>query len=384
VLSKSFDTGSAVGAASEYPFRVIVVDDSAVIRGTISRWLDADPDIEVVTTAANGLIAVQSLKRCKAEVVVLDIEMPEMDGMAAIPELLKIDPDLQIIMASTLTARNADISLRALSIGAADYIPKPVSSRDSDAAANFRRELLEKVKTLAGARRRKTKEAPLPRPVSHPAPAAETPKLDLAGDTPIRLRPPSPLVPLILAIGSSTGGPQALISLFAQLSPRLSLPVLITQHMPPTFTTMLAEHLQRVTTIPCSEAVDGEELRDHHIFIAPGDYHMTVRVEETRKVIRLDQRPPVNYCRPSVDPMLQSLVEVYGGRVLTVILTGMGQDGLEGGRAVTEAGGTVVAQDESTSVVWGMPGAVATHGLCSAVLPLDRIGPEVEKLVLGR
>jgi two-component system chemotaxis response regulator CheB len=192
------------------------------------------------------------------------------------------------------------------------------------------------------------------------------------------------LVPSVLAIGSSTGGPQALLTLFETLKNKIKLPIFITQHMPPTFTTILAEHIASASGTRCAEAEDGEAVEEGRIYLAPGDYHMTVKRDGGKVVLSLNQDPPVNFCRPAVDPMLESLRAVYGSHVLTVILTGMGQDGLVGGRAIADEGGTVIAQDEETSVVWGMPGAVATGGVCSAVLPLDKIGPEILKITGAR
>jgi two-component system chemotaxis response regulator CheB len=361
----------------------MIVDDSAVIRGMIATWLDEDPKVSVVGTARNGKVALDTLARVGAEVVVLDIEMPEMDGLTALPKLLQADPDLKVIMASTLTARNADISLKALANGAADYIPKPSSTRDLQAANDFRRELTEKVKALGGVRRQKTGSVPAAAADRKAAPAAVKAKPAGFSSKEIVLRSPSNLVPQVLAIGSSTGGPQALFTLFGTLKDRVKLPIVITQHMPPTFTTILAEHLHRISGAPCSEATDGTVLQNGSIYVAPGDYHMTVVKRDGQTAVSLNQDPPVNFCRPAVDPMLESLCQVFGGHVLTLILTGMGHDGLSGGKAVVEAGGTVIAQDENSSVVWGMPGAVATNNVCSAVLPLEAIGSKVLELIGG-
>ncbi len=364
------------------PVRVMVVDDSAVIRGMLSRWLESEPGISVVNTSGNGLIALNALPKYHPEVIILDIEMPVMDGMTALPKLLEADPDIKVVMASTLTLRNADISLRALSSGAADYIPKPTSTRDILAADHFKRDLIEKVKALGEVRRRKVRPA---RRAKTSAPAAAAGKRPaIYRDTPVVLRNSAMLVPNVLAIGSSTGGPQALFKLFESLGNKVQLPIFITQHMPPTFTTILAEHIARVAKMPCAEAQDGEAVQAGQIYLAPGNFHMTVKMKSGEPVISLNQDPPINFCRPAVDPMLDSLTEAFGGRILTVILTGMGQDGLMGGRHVVEKGGAVIAQDEATSVVWGMPGAVATNGVCCAVLPIERIGEEVLRLIGGR
>ncbi len=294
--------------------------------------------------------------------------MPVMDGLTALPKLLEAEPGIEIIMASTLSTRNADISIRALNAGAADYVPKPTSSRDIRTGEEFRRELLTKVKTLGKVRRRRRSAARGKGLASGPGPYPAKP---------IALRKPGPVRPEVLAIGSSTGGPQALFAVLGGLNPDIRQPILITQHMPPTFTTILAEHIARASGRPCAEAKNGDVVRSGHIYVAPGDFHMVVETNKAQRVFRLSKAPPENFCRPAVDPMLRSLAKVFGPGVLSVILTGMGRDGLNGGEAVTKAGGTVIAQDEQSSVVWGMPGAVATAGLCSAVLPITELAPYI-------
>jgi two-component system chemotaxis response regulator CheB len=351
---------------------VLVVDDSAVIRGLMRRMLEEDPAVAVVDSASNGELAVKGLARQAIDVVVLDIEMPVMDGLTAIPKLLEVDPEVRIIMASTLTLRNAEVSLKALAAGASDYVAKPTSTQEIAGAAAFKRELVEKVKCL-GAMRRGRRPPGKAVPAAKPAPGREERPA-------IALRTPSLLKPHVIAIGSSTGGPQALFTLLKGVKSEIKLPIVITQHMPATFTTILAEHIQRESGWPCAEAKDGEALAPGRIFLAPGNYHMVVERAGVQQVLRLNQDPPENFCRPAVDPMLRSVAKVFGGRTLAVILTGMGADGLEGGKAVVEAGGAVVAQDEKTSVVWGMPGAVATAGICSAVLPIGEIAPYIAKI----
>lgn len=363
--------------------RVMVVDDSAVIRGLLRRTLEADPDITVVSSVGNGQFAVDTLKRQPADVVVLDIEMPVMDGLTALPKLLEIDPDLKVIMASTLTLRNADVSMKALEAGAADYIAKPTSKTEMHGSDNFGRELAEKVKALGRARRGKP-SAPGVRPEVKPA----TEKAEKAASAPpagsaIQLRAPSKAAPRLLAIGSSTGGPQALQTLISGLTGDLDLPILITQHMPPTFTKILAEHLAKAGNRSAGEAEDGESIQRGRIYVAPGDYHMVVERNGADAVLRLNKEPAENYCRPAVDPMLRSVAKVYGPYALAVILTGMGQDGMVGAGAVVEAGGTVLAQDEATSVVWGMPGVTAMAGLCSAVVPLPRMASKILSIAKG-
>jgi two-component system, chemotaxis family, protein-glutamate methylesterase/glutaminase len=369
--------GGTDGKAGD-PYRVMVVDDSAVIRGLLTRSLEKDPAITVVASVGNGEVAIKALARHDIEVIILDIEMPVMDGLTALPKLLAAQPGVQVIMASTLTRKNAEVSLRALQAGAADYLPKPSSTSELTGAAAFQHELIAKVKALAGAARpgRRTRQD------RTPARASATPAVAIQPKRTITLRKGSLALPRVIAIGSSTGGPQALLEVLRDMAAAVKLPIVITQHMPPTFTTLLAEHIERVTGVPCAEGRDGQAIDGGRIYLAPGDYHMVVERNGAGAIIRLNQDPPENFCRPSVDPMLRSMAKVYGAGLLTIILTGMGSDGQKGATQVVEAGGTVIAQDEATSVVWGMPGAVATSGLCSAVLPIKEIGPSVRKLVM--
>ncbi|MBM3554408.1 MAG: chemotaxis response regulator protein-glutamate methylesterase [Alphaproteobacteria bacterium] len=368
----------------------MVVDDSAVIRGLIRRWLEEDPEIQVIAAVGNGVQALQQVARTPPEVMVLDIEMPEMDGMTALPQLVRAVPDVRVIMASTLTARNAQISMEALAKGAADYIPKPSSQKDLHGSDFFRNELREKVKAH-GAQKRRRAGQPQPSPVARPsasapgaaAPAASPAARYMPGQVVLRPRPPVMPKPDVLAIGSSTGGPQALFAVFEVLKNQVKVPILITQHMPGTFTAILAEHIAKASGAPCAEGKDGEVVEGGKIYVAPGDWHMVVAVEGGKKVIRLNQDPPENFCRPAVDPMFRSICAAYGPKVLSVVLTGMGQDGLLGGKKIIEAGGTMLAQDEASSVVWGMPGAVATAGICSAVLPIKDMGGAVLKGLQG-
>jgi two-component system chemotaxis response regulator CheB len=365
------------GGRTDGPYRVMVVDDSAVIRGLLTRTLEAEPDFRVVVTAGNGQMAISAVKREDIELVVLDIEMPVMDGLTALPQLLAVRPDLKVVIASTLTRRGADISLKALAQGAADYVTKPGASALTAADA-FRSELVAKLRAL-GEARRKASGVPRPSATTPKGPERKPPPRPPAA--PPQLRPLPTEMPDVLAIGSSTGGPQALFRLLGALRQGVRQPIFVTQHMPATFTTILAEHLAKAAGRPAAEGIDGEPVCDGRIYVAPGDFHLTVVPGEGgRKLVRIVKSAPENFCRPSVDPMLRSLAAVYGRRVLCAILTGMGHDGLAGCRAVLAAGGAVVAQDEATSVVWGMPGAVATAGLCSAVLPIDAIGPLVDRL----
>ncbi|OUS18838.1 chemotaxis response regulator protein-glutamate methylesterase [Rhodospirillales bacterium 47_12_T64] len=368
---------------SDNAYRIMVVDDSAVIRGLLTRILESDPKVSVVESVANGEIAVKRLNNRDIDVIVLDIEMPVMDGLTALPKLLEVQPSVQIIMASTLTRKNAEISLRAMRLGAADYIPKPTSSGALTKASDFKYELVEKVKAL-GQVARAGKKAPQPAEGGAPQRAkvkAAPVQSTLYPNKEIGLRKDVIHKPDLLAIGSSTGGPQALFDVLGSLGV-ISQPVVITQHMPATFTALLAEHIARVADMPSKEGEEGEVLKGGHIYLAPGGYHMVFEKQGTNTVIRLNQDAPENFCRPAVDPMLRSLSKIYGSRLLVLILTGMGSDGLRGSEVVTAAGGSVIAQDEQTSVVWGMPGAVATAGLCSAVLPIKQMASNVRQLVL--
>ncbi len=404
------------------PFRVMVVDDSAIIRGFLCRYLSEDPQIEVVTTANNGAVALRQLDTFDIEAVVLDIEMPEMDGMTALPLMIKKIPDLKVVMASTLTRKNAEISLRAMQMGAMDYVPKPETARSVNANIDFRRELVEKVKAWASTRRKKRGEA-LPdssdaqagaaskaapagfaRPAARPAaagfvttaPRATRPtavvssKRDVepapfgtTSDKKINLIPGSNRRPRILVVGSSTGGPQALMKFFGGFKKQPEVPILITQHMPATFTAILADHLGQATKWPSQEAKEGMPLVAGNIYVAPGGKHLEAVERDGALVARLTDDPPENFCKPAVDPLFRSATKIFGERTLAVVLTGMGHDGLKGARDLTRAGGTVLAQDEASSVVWGMPGAVATAGLCTQVLPLDQLGEATERRLQG-
>jgi len=383
----ALDPAPSAAAGNADQIRVMLVDDSAVVRGLVTRILEEDPGIAVIASVGNGQMALSALDRQEVDVIVLDSEMPIMDGMTALPKLLAADPGVRIIMQSTLTLKGADISMRALQMGAADYIPKPTATRELAGGMDFKSELLGKVKALGQARRRDPNRKPRPgvsnalRPAAAPAPRPSL--LHPAG--PPQLRTHTPEVPDVIAIGSSTGGPQALFNLLGTMrAGTVKQPILITQHMPATFTTILAEHITRVSGWDAKEGVDGEVVKSGRVYIAPGDFHMQVEVKGTDKVIRLNKNPPENFCRPAVDPMLRSISAAYGKRVLVAILTGMGSDGAKGGQVVVQGGGTVIAQDEATSVVWGMPGAAANAGICSAVLPLPEIAPWMIKLASRR
>ncbi len=357
----------------------MVVDDSAVIRGMISKWLSEEAAIEVVATAGNGEMALSSMKRHNPEVIILDIEMPVMDGLTALPELFKIDPKVKVIMASTLTSRNAEISMRAMSLGASDYIAKPESKRELATSLSFQEEIISKTINIAAASRLRN-GAEVFKGKTSLINAELTP--DRSTVKTIVKRKFSRAKSSILAIGSSTGGPQALLTVLKDLG-SVNVPVVITQHMPSTFTKILAKHLTTSTNFNCKEAEEGDILENGKVYLAPGDYHMTIVEKSGQKVIALNQDAPENFCRPSVEPMFRSVLDLYGAETFAVILTGMGHDGLEASRRLVEEGGKLIAQDEKTSVVWGMPGAVSKAGLCSGVYPLDQIGTKIKEKLMG-
>jgi two-component system, chemotaxis family, protein-glutamate methylesterase/glutaminase len=379
----------SVHAGAQQAIRVMVVDDSVVVRGLVARWLDEEPGIKVVASLRTGREAVDQLDRFTPDVVLLDIEMPDLDGLAALPLLLAKDRGLVVIMASTLTRHNAEASFKAMSLGAADYIPKPESNRGVTTSVEFRRELIEKVRNLGSRRKRRPAPrqdssafAPTIAPVSAPPLVPARTPVPSAGA--IRLRPFGNVAPRVLLIGSSTGGPQALNVVVGQLAPVIDrAAVLITQHMPPTFTTILAEHLARASGRPAREAIDREPIVPGHVYVAPGGKHMLVERANNLPIVALGDGPPVNFCKPAVDPLFSSASRIWGPSILAVILTGMGSDGAHGAAEIVAAGGSVIAQDEATSVVWGMPGAAANAGVCSAVLPLEQIAGKIGRLFAG-
>ena len=358
------------------PIRVMVVDDSAVVRGLVSRWIEEEPGLEVVARHANGKLAVEDVMRSVPDIVLLDIEMPVMDGLEALPLLLRAGPGMRVLMVSTLTKRNAEISFKALALGALDYVPKPDSNREITIELDFHREVIQKIKALGPAGTRPGRGEG-----SHFAAAGA--RSETSQELPaFRRRLFSLVPPRVIAIGSSTGGPQALGSLLGLLSPSLPrVAVLVAQHMPPMFTTVLAEWLARVTGRDAREGTDGERLRPGVVYVAPGDHHMTVTRPEA-PCLHIGREPPVHFCRPAVDPLFASVAATFGPAALGIVLTGMGHDGAAGAFAIAEAGGSVIAQDEASSVVWGMPGAAAA-GACAAVLPPAEIAESVAKLIKG-
>ncbi len=382
--------------------RVMLIDDSAVVRGLTKRWVTAEADFDLVAVAVDGEDGVKQAPGADPDVIILDVEMPHMDGLTALPLLRKSVPRARIIMASTLTRRGAETTMRALARGAADYIAKPEAGQ-LGGAETYRIDLVEKVRVLGQAAARSARASLSPsRPTPNgasavapphapaalrggpPAPQASAARPALTG-APIVLRPAlaNARKPDVLVVASSTGGPQALQQFLAPIAGKISQPILIVQHMPATFTAILAEHLQQALKIPCAEARHDEPVLGGRIYIAPGDWHMRIVRRGVTNHIALDQGPQVNYCRPAADPLFETASSVWRDRVLGVVLTGMGQDGRIGSEAIVANGGRILAQDEASSVVWGMPGAVARAGVCSAIEPLSQLGPKVMKMCVG-
>jgi two-component system, chemotaxis family, protein-glutamate methylesterase/glutaminase len=381
--------------AAERQIRVMVVDDAVVARSMMTRWVETEPDMKIAAALRGGREALDQLETADPDVVLLDVDMPELDGITALPLLLGKRRDLVVIMVSTLTRRSAELSLRALALGATDYIPKPETTYEALTSAAFHRELIEKIRGL-GRKRALAREfaAPQLSPEAAPALRAQPQPLTVRHVPEIKpvhpekpeisLRPFALPTPRALVVGSSTGGPQALTALFAKLTAAIDrAPVLITQHMPPTFTTVLAEHLQRVSGRGAHEAEHDEPVLAGGIYVAPGGRHMRVVRDGTVIKIALGDDPPINFCRPSVDPLFSSAASLWGSGLLALMLTGMGSDGTRGSVDIVSAGGSLIAQDEATSVVWGMPRSVAQAGLCSAVLPLDQIAGKILRLIAG-
>ena len=353
--------------------RVLMIDDAVVIRRLVSDVLNADPAIEVVGTAANGRIGLAKIPQVNPDLVTLDIEMPEMDGLETLAAIRKTYPLLPVIMFSTLTERGAAATLDALSLGANDYVTKPANVGSVAAAIErVRDELVPKIKLFC-------------RLILGPAASSSfvAPPGAKTGAAPVQRKPAAKIE--LLAIGASTGGPNALAAVLPELPGDLPVPVVIVQHMPPVFTRSMAERLDAQSAIAVSEAAPGEVIEPGHAYVAPGDFHMSLVRNAPRARLRLHQAPPENSCRPAVDVLFRSAADVFGGATLAVVLTGMGKDGLNGCGTIREAGGQVLVQDEATSVVWGMPGFVAKAGLADQVLPLDRIATEIVRRVkLGR
>ncbi len=350
--------------------RVLVVDDSMVIRRLLSDALAADPAIEVVGVAANGKIALAKIPQLNPDIITLDIEMPEMDGLTTLVELRKLYPKLPVVMFSTLTQQGAEATIEALARGAADYVTKPANVGSvNEAIKNVQQDLIPKIKQFCRA------IVPFSANLLKPASSAVRPLgsppafSHVEGSKPKRID--------VLVIGTSTGGPNALSTVIPKLPANFPVPVMIVQHMPPIFTTHLAQRLNQLSPLTVHEAKDGDVLAPGGVWLAPGNFHMIVRRQGTQLKASLNQQPPECSCRPAVDVLFRSAAEVFGPNVLAVVMTGMGQDGQRGSGTIRQAGGCVLAQDEATSVVWGMPGAVTNSGYANQVLPVNRIADEI-------
>lgn len=345
--------------------RVLVVDDSVVVRKVLSDVLSATPGIELAGTASNGETGLSKLEQLKPDVVTLDIEMPGMDGLKVLAEIRKRHPKLPVIMFSTLTERGATATLDALALGATDYATKPTNSENlSNAKDQISRDLIAKITGL------------------RPSPPPPTPKSVLP-PPPVAYKPVQRRIDLV-AIGTSTGGPNALAELIPQLPKEFPVPVVIVQHMPALFTRMLAERLNSRANLAVQEGQAGQKLERGGVWIAPGDHHMTVVRKGLDMVLELNQEQPENSCRPAVDVLFRSVARSYGPHALGVVLTGMGFDGAKGAKAIRDAGGEVVVQDEKSSVVWGMPGAVVASGVTDQVYALARMPQEIVRRVSTR
>ncbi|WP_227424206.1 protein-glutamate methylesterase/protein-glutamine glutaminase [Pengzhenrongella sicca] len=377
--------------------RVLVVDDSVVVRRLVADALAGDPQIDVVATAANGQIGLSKVEQLQPDLVTMDIEMPVMNGIEAVRALRKRGDRLPIIMFSTLTERGASATFDALAAGATDYVTKPANVGSvTEALKNVADQLIPRIKALVphpglgptpttrpfGAARLGAQATATDRATAFTADRQAAPRGAAAATSSatVRLatRPDGPARPVrVVILGSSTGGPEALSRVFSAITTPLPVPLVLVQHMPPLFTKQLANRLDRLGASTVIESAGDEELLPGHVYIAPGDAHLELRASARGARTLLSNGPAVNFCRPAVDVLFRSAVSVYGGGILAVVLTGMGADGRTGAEAVVGAGGTVMVQDEASSVVWGMPGAVAMAGFAHRVLPLDQIGATI-------
>jgi len=356
--------------------RVMLVEDSAVVRGMVRKWLEGIPDVVVVSSADNGQKAIDMVGSTRPDIIILDIEMPVMDGLTALPGILRNAPQAKVIISSTLSRKNAEVTLKAMSLGASDYITKPSFARDgNDAREMFKQDLVRKVTGLAQS----------PKHVRSSSEGSSSSWAAIpAADTAFKFRKASAIVPRVLVLGASTGGPAALTRVFEDLKPRFGdVPVLVAQHMPPTFTALLGEKLARLSGLSGGEGVRDEPVVPGRLYVAPGGMHMRVTRKNNEIVIALDDGPPINHCRPAVDPLFESISKHYGNSALAAVLTGMGSDGAKGAAAIANAGGSVFAQDEASSVVWGMPGATAAAGACVALVELEKMGEKLGRALQG-
>ncbi len=358
---------------SLHPIRVMIVDDSVVVRGVVNRIIQSDSELQVVASAADGRIAMQKLENCAVDVVLLDIEMPNMNGFETLKAIRKLQPKLPVIMFSSLTTRGAKATIDAMMLGASDYVPKPGGSYMSDTTAGqeaIEQLLLPKIKQFGRPKGAgpgsKLSEIAIPIAISTPSSGAIS---RLSQNSASRK-------PRVVAIGVSTGGPAALAELLPKLVPQCPVPILIVQHMPPTFTGYLADRLRDSCGISIREAVHDELVQPGHVHLAPGGRHLSVKSSGGQNRIAITDTAPENACRPSADVLFRSIAKVYGDESLTIVLTGMGSDGTRGCELIHNAGGRIIVQDEASSVVWGMPGNVFRAGYANKVLPLTEIASE--------
>jgi two-component system, chemotaxis family, protein-glutamate methylesterase/glutaminase len=347
---------------------VVVVDDSAIVRGLLTRALETDPQLKVVGAFMHGQFLMDWLKANKADVVLLDVEMPVMDGLETLERIQAEYPKIKVVMASSLTQKGGEVAVKAMAMGAADCIGKPVASSHTESIKILVEQLVPIVVSLG------TVSVDTPVRVT-PKPVAT--KSEIAVDKKIRqfiCRPE------IVVIGASTGGPKALTTVLTGLPSDFETPIFIVQHMPASFTPMLAKHIMQDTGRPCSEAIDDGLVENNHTYVAPGEYHMELVRKKGQIFTKLNQNEPEHFCRPSVNPLFESATNICGEKLLSVMLTGMGDDGIEGTREVVRNNGFVIAQNQETCVVWGMPRAVVDEGLADMVLPLDKIASEVRRL----
>lgn len=357
---------------------VAIIDDSTVIRRILQRILETDPNIEIVATGDNGMRAIEIAREHKPHAMLLDIEMPEKDGLSALPEVLQNSKETKVIMCSSLTAKGADITMKAMTLGAVECLVKPASQEDTGPDSPFAKRLKNLITSLAR-QSLSTQQQPPVHSETKVLPES-VPKTAATESYTLNPNPPFAGKPDIIAIGSSTGGPQALFNVIKALgSP--NVPIVITQHMPATFTKILASHITQHTGVEAHEGEEGMLVEPGKAYVAPGGKHMMFNKDGLQLKIQLNDGPPENFCKPSVDPMIRSLMSIYNKKILCVILTGMGSDGLPSAKQLAEIGGRIVAQDKATSVVWGMPGAVATAGICHQILPLDQIGSTIKGIV---
>jgi len=350
--------------------RVLIVDDSAVVRRLLTRALSEHPSLLIVGTAANGELALQRVANCNPDVVTLDIEMPEMNGLEVLQHIRRDYPDTRVVMFSTLTERGASMTLEALTLGADDYITKSSLAASGNISIEvIQQTIIPKITQFF--------------PLADENQAAQWPAAAPGASAPVRPRLSPAAKPKIVVIGVSTGGPTALGTILPQIPANFPLPILIVQHMPPLFTRLLSERLNAACALQVEEATQGAAVQVGRILVAPGDFHMKVALMNGDIGIALEQSAPQNFCRPAVDVLFHSVAEVYGGSAVAVVLTGMGQDGLRGAEVLKANGAYVLAQDKATSVVWGMPGAVITSGIADRVLSLQQVAPELIRIAEG-